>query len=401
MGNASTFTSTEITKYHLWETVPVSVIVVVFGLVFFLHVPCIALIVSCKCRCCDCGRKANDDQQKPLGEDQDSNGVGLYVQVTQDSYNQGYGTVKVSNNQPHGQENFTDKHRAQKPHRRETHALEIEEQQRGQRKPFSFCADFRETVFSLWLSYIQKVFSETVIKRIRLKSCQSVDEPQKEVFLIAGIEPDERKGCCSPRSCAISYFAVMLFWAVAWGLVIFSDNVLYTKKGRCIDINTKDDLTTCFYIRNWTQANCLEISEQGKTADVICYVFIRGNVFNAVGIAFSVSRAIVFVTRVAFSIMLHFHHWIEKNCSRLKAHCILVLMQSIAMVLGVAGLVAWCVASNSNSNGSNFFYGHSPLRWIQFALLPVTLLSVVFIPSCIKVKEKHYMDVATEVIPPV
>ena len=180
-----------------------------------------------------------------------------------------------------------------------------------------------------------------------------------------------------------------LLGAIALAWVVFWDNLLYSKITRCIDINTKDDAITCFYVNNYSQADCEKIAENGLTADVICYALNRGKLFTAVGIAFSVFQIVIFGTQIYFITVLRLYQLIENKCESDKCcncsvTCVGILHLIAAVVLAVLAFVLWPALSvtRGGSSGLNFFYAHEPLRWIQFALLVPTFFTALLVPWC-------------------
>ena len=190
----------------------------------------------------------------------------------------------------------------------------------------------------------------TVTKRKKYKhpGTDSADQGNKnsfqsEVLLFAGIEPDETKtkccGYCTPSSLAIAYFAVVLFWTLLWASVVFWDNFWYSKLTRCVDINTRDDTITCFHIDNHSQADCAKISENGLTADVICYALNR-KLYTAVGIAFSVSQFIIIGVQIAFTGLLHCCRLTLKGNTS-SGKCCKWCTFFVAIAVGITLLVLW------------------------------------------------------------
>ena len=239
---------------------------------------------------------------------------------------------------------------------------------------------FCELHYEWWKFWVTIIFRNAVTKRVKGNV--------NEAVLFADIEPDDRQHrscCCVPSSCAISYFVVILFWALVWTWVIFWDNFFYLKLTSCADVNPDDDSITCFFINNYSQAICPELKEQDP--DVLCFAYNRGKVFTAGGIAVSVGTFVVAASQIWFIAILRCFRKIEKHSSRSCALCSIFWLQWIGTIAVISSiLAAWTVVSNlvlPTNSGWNFFYAHEPLRWTQFTLLFFTLLSALAVPSCI------------------
>lgn len=260
------------------------------------------------------------------------------------------------------------------------------------------CAKFSEWLFKVCKLYVTTIFSHTVAKKVigyqtsgqqttPQDSSEDLDRKKnEEVVLFAGLKPADTYNCCgcgcNPSCWAISYFIVMLLWAAWFASIVMLDNLIYSKLTRCADVNTRDDTITCFYISNRSQANCLEISERGQTADVICYALQRGRLFTAIGIASGVWRFFTSVAHLAFTLLVRIGRkclsWdsCEKTCSccdvtRRKWSLIvsLVLLISFCVVLLVVLPLLFLLHPRIVNTGWNIFYGHQPIRWIQYIML--------------------------------
>ena len=278
-----------------------------------------------------------------------------------------------------------------------------------------------------WEFWVTTVFRHAVTKRVlTTRGCERGDYRQlvtpdryddqtglSEDVLFAEIKPnDEAKSCgCTPSCRAIAYFVIMLFWALWSAWVVFWDNLFYSKITRCIDINTKDDTITCFYINNYSQADCEKIAENGQAADVICYALNRGKLFTAVGIAFSVCQIVIFGSQIYFVAVLRLYQWIEKKCTNgccnccgtccgARCGCCFSVWLAVAFFFALLAFVLWPALSVTlgGSSGFNFFYANEPLRWIQLGLLVLTSFTAVWVPWCIFVSsDGHYVDRAAEI----
>ena len=252
----------------------------------------------------------------------------------------------------------------------------------------SCCKRFCELHYKWWEFWVTTIFRNAVTKKVKSDSSEAV--------LFADIEPDNRCSCCcTPSSCAISYFVVILFWAIVWTWVMFWDNFFYSKLTRCADVNPEDDSITCFFISNYSRAICLELKEQNP--NVLCYAYNRGKFFTAGGIAVSVGTFVITASQIWFIAILRCFRKIEEHSSRCCACCSILCLQWIGTIAVVSIiLAAWSVVSNlvlPTDSGWNFFYANEPLRWTQFALLCITMLSTVAVPSCVfSYNNYRYLD---------
>lgn len=279
------------------------------------------------------------------------------------------------------------------------------------------CEDFWEKFFGTLESCIVVIYSQT-IKRVRTfqvrrrlpwraqekwntgeqNSLLLSETNSKETVLFAGFELEDDDtcccNCCNSKRWTISYFVVMFFWAVWLGIVVFWDTFIYSKLTRCIDINTRDDTITCFYVANNTQASCLEISERGQTADVICYA-LKVNIFGALGVASGFVMVVILFIQIAFIILLY----IGRCCCE-SVCCVIVLQSSAVFTIVLVAIlfpVLSLLGSDTRSNPGNFFYANLPLRWVQFVLLVLSgICFAILVPSYRFVdssRSSHYTDV--------
>ena len=275
----------------------------------------------------------------------------------------------------------------------------------------TFCEYFWKRFFRTWETYITIIYWHTVkrVRSFKVRRLQAdeqsallaVNSKNKGVVLFAGIELDDVEPlccCCSSRRWAITYFVVMFFWTIWLSCAVFWDLFLYSKLTRCVDINIRDNTITCFYIHNKSQANCLEISERGQTANVICYA-LKLSFFGSLGSVSGLFGFGILVTQIAFTVLLRCGQrcstaWYWRGCLICPQVLLAILIALTAVLLPLLS-----VHLSRDSPGSiNYFYADQHLRWINYGLVVLTLLCfVMLVPSCVFVDtpdgtKNHYMD---------
>jgi len=172
---------------------------------------------------------------------------------------------------------------------------------------------------------------------------------------------------------------------------------VYSKLTRCIDINTRDDSITCFYVHNKSQANCLEISERGQTANVICYGY-KGSYLGSLGIASGLFHFTISATQIAFTMLLR----MGRHCSTSYGRKCLFFSQAMILIviLGLGILIPLvCILNYRNSADRNLIYADLPLRWVEYGVFVLTALCfAILVPSCVLVDtsdstKNHHTDV--------